>query len=132
MKISYDWLRRYVNTELDPMQVASLLTGCGLEVESIGSWSSVKGGLEGIVTGEVLTCEKHPDSDHLSLTTVDIGEKKPLRIVCGAPNVAAGQKVAVATIGSTLYFRDQELTIQKYFRAGVPGLTEGSSTRIPS
>ena len=113
MKISYDWLRRYVNTELDPLQVASLLTGCGLEVESIGSWSSVKGGLEGIVTGEVLTCEKHPDSDHLSLTTVDIGEKKPLRIVCGAPNVAAGQKVAVATIGSTLYFRDQELTIRK-------------------
>lgn len=90
-----------------------MLTGCGLEVESQELFQSVKGGLKGVVTGEVLTCEKHPNSDHLSLTTVDIGAAEPLQIVCGASNVARGQKVAVATIGTTLYMGDKEITLQR-------------------
>lgn len=90
-----------------------MLTGCGLEVESQELFQSVKGGLKGVVTGEVLTCEKHPNSDHLSLTTVDIGSGTPLQIVCGASNVASGQKVAVATIGTTLYLSDKEITLQR-------------------
>lgn len=90
-----------------------MLTGCGLEVESQEPFQSVKGGLKGVVIGEVLTCEKHPNSDHLSITTVDTGGAEPLHIVCGASNVAKGQKVAVATLGTTLYFGDKELTLQK-------------------
>ncbi|MCX6280985.1 MAG: phenylalanine--tRNA ligase subunit beta [Bacteroidetes bacterium] len=113
MKISYNWLRQYIKTELSPEKLAELLTGCGLEVESIEEFHSVKGGLKGVVIGEVLSCTKHPDSDHLSLTTVDIGQANPLKIVCGAPNVAAGQKVAVAGPGTTLYFNEKELTLQK-------------------
>jgi phenylalanyl-tRNA synthetase beta chain len=113
MKISYNWLSEYAKTDLPPEKMAELLTGCGLEVESLERWSPVRGGLEGIVVGEVLTCVKHPGSDHLSLTTVGIGAEIPLKIVCGASNVAAGQKVAVATIGSTLYIHNKELRIQK-------------------
>ncbi|HTX89281.1 MAG TPA: phenylalanine--tRNA ligase subunit beta [Bacteroidales bacterium] len=113
MKISYNWLKQYVSTDLDPAGVAAILTGCGLEVESMEPWSSVEGGLEGVVIGEVLTCEKHPDSDHLTLTTVNIGRGDPLPVVCGAPNVAAGQKVAVATVGTTLHFKGKELVIKK-------------------
>ncbi len=90
-----------------------MLTGCGLEVESQDPFQSVKGGLRGVIIGEVLTCEKHPNSDHLSITTVDVGSGVPLNIVCGASNVAKGQKVAVATIGTTLYFNDKELTLQR-------------------
>jgi phenylalanyl-tRNA synthetase beta chain len=112
MKISYNWLNQYHDVDLSTDKVAEILTGCGLEVESLESFQSVKGGLKGVVIGEVLTCEKHPNSEYLSLTTVNIGTGKPLKIVCGAANVAKGQKVAVATIGATLYFNDTELTIQ--------------------
>ncbi|MCK9218640.1 MAG: phenylalanine--tRNA ligase subunit beta [Bacteroidales bacterium] len=113
MKISFNWLRHYLDIELMPDKVAEYLTGCGLEVEGMELFQSVKGGLKGVVIGEVLTCEKHPNSDHLSLTTVNIGSGDPLKIVCGASNVTTGQKVAVATLGSTLYFNDKELTLQR-------------------
>ena len=113
MKISLNWLKDYVNLELDPENIADLLTGCGLEVESLERFQSVKGGLEGVFIGEIITCVKHPNSDHLSLTTVDIGTDELLHIVCGAPNVATGQKVAVAVVGSTLFFNNQEVQIQK-------------------
>ena len=113
MKISFNWLKQYHDADLSPDKVAELLTGCGLEVESMDLFQSVKGGLKGVVIGEVLACEKHPNSDHLSLTAVNIGTGDPLRIVCGASNVAKGQKVAVATLGTTLYFNDAELTLQR-------------------
>ena len=113
MKISYNWLKQYHDADLSPDKVAEILTGCGLEVESMDTFQSVKGGLKGVVIGEVLTCEKHPNSDHLSLTTVNVGAIEPLKIVCGAANVAKGQKVAVATIGTTLCFNDSELTLQR-------------------
>ena len=113
MKISYNWLSQYIRTELSPEKLAELLTGCGLEVESLEEFYSVKGGLKGVVIGEVLSCVKHPDSDHLSLTNVNIGKDEPLKIVCGAPNVSASQKVAVAVVGTTLYFNDKEITLQK-------------------
>jgi phenylalanyl-tRNA synthetase beta chain len=123
MKISYNWLKEYVSGIPGPEKVAEILTGCGLEVEGVENWSSVKGGLKGVVIGEVLTCIKHPGSDHLSLTTVNTGLAEPLKIVCGASNVAAGQKVAVATVGTTLFFGDKETTIQ---RAKIRGeLSEG-------
>ncbi|MDR0754258.1 MAG: phenylalanine--tRNA ligase subunit beta, partial [Prevotellaceae bacterium] len=104
MTISYKWLKEYLNFSETHEQIAEILTNIGLEVESIEIYETVKGGLAGVVLGQVLTCEKHPDSDHLHITTVNVGGEQPLQIVCGAPNVAAGQKVAVATIGSTLYF----------------------------
>ena len=113
MKISYNWLKQYHESDATPDKVAELLTGCGLEVEGQEIYESVKGGLHGVVIGEVLTCEKHPNSDHLSLTTVSVGADISLKIVCGAANVAAGQKVAVATIGTTLYFGDKEVTLQR-------------------
>lgn len=103
MKISYNWLKQFLNTDWTPDQTSELLTDLGLEVEGIDSYQSIKGGLEGIIVGEVLTCIKHPNADKLNLTTVNIGTDTPLQIVCGAPNVAAGQKVPVATIGTTLY-----------------------------
>ncbi|MFL5765399.1 MAG: phenylalanine--tRNA ligase subunit beta [Bacteroidia bacterium] len=103
MKISYSWLKEYIKTDLPAEEVGTLLTGCGLEVESIESFETVKGGLKGIVVGEVKTKEKHPDADRLNLTTVDIGTGTLLNIVCGASNVEAGQKVVVATIGAMLY-----------------------------
>lgn len=113
MKISYNWLNQYIDHGFTPEKVAEFLTGCGLEVESLELFQSVKGGLNGVVIGEVLTCEKHSNSDHLTLTTVNIGQKEPLKIVCGASNVAPGQKVPVATIGTTLYLKDKEITLQK-------------------
>ena len=103
MKISYNWLKQFIKTDWKPEQTAELLTNLGLEVEGIESFESVKGGLEGVVIGEVLTCKKHPNADKLTLTTVNIGNEQPVQIVCGAPNVAKGQKVPVATIGTTLY-----------------------------
>src|SRR5690606_39035931 len=103
MKISYNWLRQFLKIDWDSNKTAELLTDLGLEVEGISHFESVKGGLKGIVTGEVLTCVQHPNADKLKLTTIDIGREAPLQIVCGAPNVAVGQKVAVATIGTTLY-----------------------------
>jgi len=103
MKISYNWLKNYVNTNLPAETIAKYLTDCGLEVEAIDKIESVKGGLQGIVVGEVKTKEKHPDADRLNLTTVDVGTGTLLNIVCGAANVEAGQKVVVATIGAKLY-----------------------------
>ncbi|MFD0836096.1 phenylalanine--tRNA ligase subunit beta [Mariniflexile aquimaris] len=103
MKISYNWLKQFIKIDWTPEQTSELLTDLGLEVEGIEVYQSVKGGLEGVVVGEVLTCIQHPNADKLKITTVNIGEVEPLQIVCGAPNVAAGQKVPVATIGTTLY-----------------------------
>jgi len=103
MKISYNWLKEYLRINLPPEEVAALLTNCGLEVEGLEPFQSMKGGLKGLVIGEVMTCMKHPNADKLSLTTVDVGTGTPLNIVCGAPNVAAGQKVVVATVGAQLY-----------------------------
>jgi phenylalanyl-tRNA synthetase beta chain len=113
MKISYNWLKSYINIDITAERAAELLTACGLEVESIEKTETVKGGLEGIVIGEVKTCIKHPDADKLSITTVDIGAEELLHIVCGAPNVSAGQKVTVATIGTILYNGDESFTIKK-------------------
>ncbi len=103
MKISYNWLKQYINTDLPAETVATMLTDCGLEVEGIERNETIKGGLKGVVVGEVKTKEKHPDADRLSITTVDVGTGTLLNIVCGAPNVEAGQKVIVATIGAMLY-----------------------------
>jgi phenylalanyl-tRNA synthetase beta chain len=103
MKISYNWLKQFIKIDLKSEETASLLTDLGLEVEVVEKYQSVRGGLEGVVVGHVLTCEKHPDADRLKITTVDLGEGSPLQIVCGAPNVAAGQKVPVATIGTKLF-----------------------------
>jgi phenylalanyl-tRNA synthetase beta chain len=113
MKISYNWIKDYLKIDLEPSKVAEILTGIGLEIEGMDEWVSVKGGLEGVVIGEVLTCKKHPDADKLSVTTVDTGGLQPLQIVCGAPNVAAGQKVPVATIGTVLYKGDETFEIKK-------------------
>ena len=103
MKISYNWLKEYANVDLNVERIAELLTDSGLEVEGIDDFVSVEGGFEGLVVGEVLTCEKHPNADKLSVTTVNVGTDEALNIVCGAPNVAAGQKVIVATVGTTLF-----------------------------
>jgi phenylalanyl-tRNA synthetase beta chain len=103
MKISYNWLKQFIKIDWKSDETSALLTDLGLEVEIVEKYQSVKGGLEGIVVGEVLTCEPHPDADRLKITTVDLGDGIPLSIVCGASNVEAGQKVAVATIGSVLY-----------------------------
>ena len=113
MNISYNWLKEYVDFSLLPNELAKVLTAAGLEVEGVEKVESVKGGLDGLVIGEVLTCEKHPNSDHLHVTTVNVGQEEPLKIVCGAPNVAAGQKVVVATVGSVLYDGDEEFEIKK-------------------
>jgi len=103
MKISLNWLKQYIELSESPEEISAMLTGSGLEVEGLEEVESVPGGLKGLVIGEVLTCEKHPNADKLSVTTVDIGQDEPSPIVCGAPNVAAGQKVVVATVGATLY-----------------------------
>ena len=103
MQISYNWLKQFLKLDWETQKTAELLTDLGLEVEGITPYESIKGGLKGVVVGKVLTCEKHPNADKLNLTTVDIGSDNPLQIVCGAPNVAVGQKVPVATIGTTLY-----------------------------
>jgi phenylalanyl-tRNA synthetase beta chain len=103
MKISYKWLKELIEITETPEEIDSLLTATGLEVENIEEIESIRGGLKGVVIGEVLTCEKHPEADRLKITTVDVGLEQPLAIVCGAANVAAGQKVVVATIGAVLY-----------------------------
>lgn len=120
MKISYNWLKQYVNCDLSAEDAGKYLTDCGLEVEGLEEFESVKGGLKGLVVGQVLTCEPHPDSDHLHVTTVDVGGETPLNIVCGAANVAQGQKVIVATIGTVLYNGDESFTIKKSKLRGVP------------
>ncbi len=103
MKVSYNWLNQYIKTDLSPEKMSEILTDTGLEVEGLEKVETIKGGLEGVVIGEVLTKDKHPDADKLSVTTVNIGKNEPLQIVCGAPNVDAGQKVVVVTVGATLY-----------------------------
>ena len=114
MNISYNWLKQFLKIDWEAKETAELLTDLGLEVEGITPYETVKGGLEGIVVGHVLTCEQHPNADRLTLTTVDIGLENPVQIVCGAPNVTIGQKVPVATIGTALYSKDGEsLTIKK-------------------
>ena len=113
MNISYNWLKEYLTFDMTPQEVATVLTSIGLETGSVEKMEMIKGGLEGLVVGEVLTCTEHPNSDHLRLTTVNTGESEPLSIVCGAPNVAAGQKVVVAPVGTTLYDGDKEIKIKK-------------------
>lgn len=113
MNISYKWLKRYINLQDDAQTVAKILTSIGLEVGTVETVETIRGGLKGLVVGEVLTCEPHPNSDHLHITKVNIGEGEPLPIVCGAPNVAAGQKVIVATVGTVLYDGDESFTIKK-------------------
>lgn len=113
MNISYNWLKEYIDFDLSPEDTAAALTSIGLETEGLNEIQTIKGGLEGLVIGEVLTCIPHPNSDHLHLTTVNIGEEEPLKIVCGAPNVATNQKVVVATIGTTLYNEDKEFKIKR-------------------
>jgi len=103
MTISYNWLSEYLPEAIEPEKLSRILTSIGLEVESLERYQSIKGGLEGLVIGEVLECEQHPNADKLKLTKVSIGSGDPLQIVCGAPNVAVGQKVVVATIGTTIY-----------------------------
>jgi phenylalanyl-tRNA synthetase beta chain len=106
MKISYNWLKQFIKIDLNSEETAILLTDLGLEVEVVEKYQSVRGGLEGVIVGHVLTCEKHPDADRLSITTVDLGEGTPVQIVCGANNVAKGQKVPVATIGTKLFDKE--------------------------
>ncbi|MDO4956686.1 MAG: phenylalanine--tRNA ligase subunit beta [Bacteroidales bacterium] len=119
MNISYKWLKEYVDFDMTPEEVAAALTSEGLEVDGVEEVQSIKGGLEGIVIGEVLTCEPHPNSDHMHVTTVNLGAGEPTQIVCGAPNVAAGQKVVVATLGTKLYDGDECFTIKKSKLRGV-------------
>ena len=119
MNISYKWLREYVDFDLTPQQVCEALTSTGLEVGALEEVQSIKGGLKGLYVGKVLTCEMHPDSDHLHVTTVDLGKGEPSQIVCGAPNVAAGQKVIVADLGCVLYDGDKEFQIKKSKLRGV-------------
>lgn len=122
MNISYKWLKEYVDFDLSPQQVADALTSTGLEVDALDEVQSIKGGLKGLYVGQVLTCEMHPNSDHLHVTTVDLGKGEAQQIVCGAPNVAAGQKVIVADLGCVLYDGDKEFTIKKSKLRGVESL----------
>ncbi len=119
MNISYNWLKDYIDTDLTPQEIADALTSIGLETGSVEEVETIKGGLEGLFIGKVLTCEDHANSDHLHITTVDVGEGEPLQIVCGAPNVAAGQKVIVAVNGTKLYSGDESFTIKKSKIRGV-------------
>ena len=119
MNVSYKWLKRYLDFELTPEEVSAALTSLGLETDCVEKVETIKGGLQGLVVGKVLTCVEHPDSDHLHITTVDLGDGEPTQIVCGAPNVAAGQKVIVATVGTKLYDGDKEFAIKKSKIRGV-------------
>lgn len=122
MNVSYNWLKEYVNFNMSPEELAAALTSTGLEVGEVLEVETIKGGLEGLVVGEVLTCIEHPDSDHLHITTVDLGNGEPVQIVCGAPNVATGQKVVVATLGAVLYDGDNSFKIKKTKMRGVESL----------
>ena len=102
MNISYKWLKEYVDFDLTPQEACDALTSTGLEVDALEEVQTIKGGLKGLYVGKVLTCEAHPNSDHLHVTTVDLGHEAPSQIVCGAPNVAAGQKIIVADLGCVL------------------------------
>lgn len=114
MKIALSWLKEYISLEKEAEEIAQILTATGLEVEGLENYSEIEGDLEGVIIGEVLTCEKHPNADKLRITTVDVGQNEPLPIVCGAPNVAKGQKVAVGLVGTTLYpVEGEPLTLKK-------------------
>jgi len=119
MKISYNWLKNYIHCDLAPQQISEILTSIGLEVEAMENFENIRGGLQGIVVGHVLECEKHPNADKLSITKVDVGNGEPLNIVCGAPNVAKGQKVPVALIGTTLFKGNESFTIKEAMLRGV-------------
>lgn len=119
MNISYNWLKDYLDFDLQPEEVSAALTSIGLETGGVEEVQTIKGGLEGLVIGEVLTCVEHPNSDHLHITTVNVGGDEPLQIVCGAPNVAAGQKVVVAVNGTKLYDGDEVFTIKRSKIRGV-------------
>ena len=108
MKISYNWLKQFLDIDWEPAKAGELLTDLGVEVEGISAFESIPGGLQGVVVGHVLSCHQHPNADRLKITSVDIGNNEPVQIVCGAPNVAEGQKVPVATIGTTLYTPEGE------------------------
>lgn len=122
MNISYNWLKEYVDFEMSVQEVADALTSIGLEVDGVEEVQSIKGGLEGLVVGQVLTCEPHPNSDHMHICSLDLGNEEPVQIVCGAPNVAAGQKVIVATLGTKLYDGDDCFTIKRSKLRGVESL----------
>jgi len=122
MNISYNWLKQYINIDVTPDELSKALTSIGLEVGGVEEVQTVKGGLEGLVIGEVLTCANHENSDHLHVTTVNVGGDEPLQIVCGAPNVAAGQKVVVATVGTKLYSGDESFTIKRSKIRGVESM----------
>ncbi|MCH1453100.1 MAG: phenylalanine--tRNA ligase subunit beta, partial [Flavobacteriaceae bacterium] len=112
MKISYNWIKQFLKIDLPQEQVSEILTDLGLEVEGISSYESIKGGLAGVVVGEVLQCSQHPNADRLRVTKVDLGSEK-VQIVCGAPNVAQGQKVAVATTGTSLFDKEGKVFLIK-------------------
>ena len=124
MEISFNWLKKYIDIDLSAEEVATILTDIGLEVEDFRKIETIKGGLQGVVVGHVLTCEDHPDSDHLHVTTVDVGSEAPLQIVCGAPNCRQGLKVLCATVGSVLYPNggDEEFKIKRSKIRGVESL----------
>ena len=122
MNISYNWLKQYINIDVTPDELSKALTSIGLEVGGVEEVQTVKGGLEGLVIGEVLTCDSHENSDHLHVTSVTVGGEEPLQIVCGAPNVAAGQKVVVATVGTKLYSGDESFTIKRSKIRGVESM----------
>ena len=119
MNISYKWLKRFIDFTLTPKELAAALTSLGLECDTVEEVETIRGGLRGVVIGKVLTCEEHPNSDHLHITTCDLGTGEPVQIVCGAPNVAAGQTVVVATVGTKLYSGDEEFQIKKSKIRGV-------------
>lgn len=122
MNISYNWLKQYINVDVEPVELGKALTSIGLEVGGVEEVQTVKGGLEGLVIGEVLTCTNHENSDHLHVTTVNVGDEEPLQIVCGAPNVAAGQKVIVATVGTKLYSGEESFIIKRSKIRGVESM----------
>lgn len=122
MNISYNWLKKYLTVDLPAVELGNVLTSIGLEVGSVEEVQSIKGGLEGIVIGEVLECHDHENSDHLHVTKVNLGSGEPVQIVCGAPNVAAGQKVVVATVGTKLYNGDESFTIKRSKIRGVESM----------
>lgn len=124
MNISYNWLKNYIDTDLSAEEISVILTDIGLEVESFEKVETIRGGLSGVVIGQVLTCVDHPDSDHLHITTVDVGSGEPLQIVCGAANCRAGLKVMCATVGAVLYPNggEEEFKIKRSKIRGVESL----------